>query len=688
MKRYIFLLPIFLLLVASANAYSPAKVISLLQSYDVPNGIINSLQFVNLSYSGYNYTALYSKSTGRLFFVVNLTGNYSFVLNQTSIFNIIRNYTEEKAFMAANFPKLKALLFNYTNSSNPSLHDCLVETGLSTGVSCTVQNNCLACQSVPSCNKILYETNGGTGVFGEGIAAFAVGYNNYASNMSIFNSSIATINASNAQYKLHGIESAIANIFNMTKSFVTNPIFPLPPNVTNAQRAYCMYYMNYSSATPPWYCQSIGYCGNLYYNSTVKNSIISYMYYINTLPLRDEQVMAIAKNASTTTYAYVMPILEKEKAAQFNAIMNTTLANYSSLVASASALLSHVSNATLLARLNALEGAYANFTSNYMLMNLSGENKTLALMVKSLSEAYAPLNESYANVLSLARNNTKLLLEAQMSSPVPSKGLASASFEELGINSQLSGKISNLSAMEASLISISKIAKSLYSAPLPSILRSFDGIFAKGLSNSFHLPYSTAVALVPAFSALLSFIIGMILFALLAFFYSYMKMHHKVVLNRRTKKNWRNLFLIALALVLVYVALTYVLASSANAFTPISPFQNAVKASPYIAIVINGTPNINVYECASEISAMAHAMNKTPVIVSFHNGLCSVGNYTLTQEQCFSSYAQMGVPMVVLTSSSNDSISVYSFYGSYMLANGDSAFMTACYPALLLSPKS
>ena len=138
-------------------------------------------------------------------------------------------------------------------------------------------------------------------------------------------------------------------------------------------------------------------------------------------------------------------------------------------------------------------------------------------------------------------------------------------------------------------------------------------------------------------------------------------------------------------LIVIYMAATYLLASSANAFTPISSFQSAVKASPYLAIAINGTPNINTYECASELSKEALAMNKKPLVISFSNNLCMVGNETLTEQQCFNSYAQLGVPIVVLNSSSYDSMSAYSFYGSYLLANGDSSFMTSCYPALLLS---
>ncbi|MEM3753791.1 MAG: hypothetical protein QW778_04295 [Candidatus Micrarchaeaceae archaeon] len=677
-----FAIPILSLLLFSMGYAVSPQINLLLQSYNVNSSLINALQQQNITYANANYAALYNN--GRLYFVYDYNTG-SFLTNSTQIFFIIKNYTLANSLKLANFSSLALLVQRYAATSAAPLTDCLVETGLSRGLTCTLSNYCQSCQEVPSCNMAMYKTDGPSGPLGLGIMKFESQYNWLNSSYNNLYANINSINISNAQYKLSAINAELANISNLTSTIYMNPIFPPTANITNAQLSTCIYYSN--PATAPWYCTALGYCQFTSYNYSMLNQIMARSFYINSLPITDAQIMGIAQNASNYTNSVIVPVLNAQKFALLGRILNTTLANYTATYGTALLLLSHISNSSLLNAVRAINSSYTYTLANYLSMNLSAENKTLANEFSTLKSLVGSLNSTYSYMLGYARNNTALLLKAQLSTQSPNPKLAQMGIEQLAINNELLGRISNTTALMGRMAGIRAYAAPLASAgfSLTSLVRAIDAPFARSVAYSLNMPYATAVAAMPALAALLSLLIGMVFILLIAFFYARLKLKRRLRLSRRVRRNWHLLFAMAGAIVIIYVAATYAFAANANSFATPSAFDNALKGSQHVAIVINGTPSLSIYQCASIISKSLIAMHKEPNIVSLVGKTCTVGNLTTTANYCLNYYSVRNIPIIELTNSSMASIGIYSFYGSRMSIAGNSTFMNACYPALLLS---
>ena len=144
------------------------------------------------------------------------------------------------------------------------------------------------------------------------------------------------------------------------------------------------------------------------------------------------------------------------------------------------------------------------------------------------------------------------------------------------------------------------------------------------------------------------------------------------------------LFGIVWIFIILYVGLTYLYASEANTFAPISAFDSAVAQSHYVVVALNGTPSLSQYQCASLVSKNLISMGKGPVLIYINNNTCTVGSNSVSLSTCMNYYARSGIPMVILTNSNSSLIKPYSFYGSYLAFNGNESIMNACYAALLL----
>ncbi|MDE1855578.1 MAG: hypothetical protein KGH57_04675 [Candidatus Micrarchaeota archaeon] len=677
-----------------SSAYSLSEVNSLLASYNVPGAIISSLQPVDLSYSGNHYLGMYNGSYP--YFIVNLTGQYSLVVNTTAIYNIIKGYTLNVSLSKINFSALHKQMLLYERSGATPINDCLYETGLSSGATCTVANYCASCLSIPLCKCLLTSygcpagttaPGGGTsGIFGKGIITFEGQYATMNSSFNSFLGATNSINSTNVLSSLARANAAFANITNLTHSIFLNPIFPPNSNVTPNQVAGCSSYTNQSIA--PWYCSALGYCENVNYNYTRLAYISNLLANINKQPLSNTQIFSLAFNVSANESTYAYPILSKERLAALNKTLNKTVPGYGALVNASVSLLGHVVNVTLRNQLNALMSNYVNVTTNYFYANLSKANITLSTQYSAVQATYSSLNASYTDIVDGARNNTARVIELQLSSSSTSSAITDLALAQLALNSQISaGGLTNLSLLDKQVDALSVKAMQYSTSPLTftEIARGTDSPFIRGLASTLGLSYAGAVGLAPLLGSILSLIIGIVIVVALFFMRSYLGLHHKLRTDRRTAQNWRRIFLGLGVIVFIYFIVTYSLLQGASASAPFSAFQSAYRSASYAVVAINGTPTISEVTCASKISAVAVAGNKTAVVAGFKNGICAVGNTTSTVDSCMNFYAKANIPVIVLTNSSSSSLGIYSLYGTVLRVSGNSTVMNDCYVSLLLN---
>ena len=667
---------------SSANT-THQQLSSLLSSYNVSAQMINQLTYVNTTYGKNTYTIVYEGSTP--YFLINTTNSqYNFVLNSSVISSIINNETFAILEKEINFNALSQGLTAYMDTSSSSLNDCLVETGLNRGVSCTLGNYCESCSLVPSCNKVLFATNGPTGVFGEGIISFQQSYYALERNLSTFyfysnESNITNASSSDLVKDAQAVTSAYNNISAITKTLYQNPIFPPTQNANLAScNGFGSLSINVSSSSGPWYCNAIGYCQFLSYNYTMLNNLNALSSSINSQLPTQSKINQIAQGVATTENQFIVPTLVKQKKALYLTEISTNLSSYNNVVNGSTLLLTHIQNTTLSNKLSELKSSYSNLENNYLSLNVTVYSKNLSSQLSYVTTLYDHLNRTYSDLLDKAQNNTVLLIGAQLMSP-SSQTLSQYAFEQNKLNSQLSSSISNVTQVNDSLNSISKNVSYANGLDISfqSLSRGIDGPFVSLMSGALNLNYAQTISSVPILSALFSLIIGLIILAIIFVYYMKLKSSHKIRLTHHTLRAWRMLFIIALIIIAVYVILTYAVAASANSSASLSSFSSALSSSHSVIIVMNGTQTPSLTLCAAEINSTAKSLDLSSKIYTISGSSCSPG--LMNTSECMNSFARAGVPVISMSIANSSSINLYSMYGTVLSIKGTNQFINSCY---------
>ncbi len=682
MRNIFLFMASFLILASLSYAYSIQELNSTLYFYNVSSSLLKTLTHVNITYDGNTYVALYKGNTPNLYFLINTTGGgFSFITDYNEIALLTNNETLKIAINQSKptMDSLTSLLGFYLNSSASTLNDCVIETGLNRGFTCTVDNNCQSCLFVPNCNRVLYATNGPTGVFGEGIIAFEASYNLLLASESTFYSSIANISASNADSYRNKISSAISSIILTTGNFSNNPIFPAP---SYANFALCgttagAGTSNLSSTTGPSYCNAISYCEALTYNNTISSRLSAALAEFENAPFSSQQLLTIAKNASSLENQYVIPTVRKEKLAALNKFLESNLSAYNTTVTASAVLLSHTYNSLLSSSLYALQSNYTYVEENYLSANLNTYNKSLYNGLKNLTIIYDQVNITYAAILAKAKANTAALIAAQLESPAAIK-LINLSYEELALNNVVASKIDNATVVSQNLSKVSSAAEA-YIGPtisLVGVARAVDGPFATFMGKVLGLSYSSGMGLSAVFSVILSLIISVAVFLVFYYFYYDLKKTKRLLINSKTRRNWNSIFIILIAGIATYIILTFLFSSAANSTPSISAFHGSLLASKSVVIAINGNTSAALSSCASKIASSANALGKTIILANITSSKCTLNGKNSTS--CISPYFYNDTPVVMLSNGVYPYINMYSFYGTMLSISGNSNFLSLC----------
>ena len=686
------MLKYLVLLALLAASVSAASYSSVLARYNISSSVTSILVPVQLHLNGANYTLLYLH--GNPYLLANDT-NGTLVFSSNTAYAVAGNYITANALNSPYIHEAYIQMQNYEASSASSINDCVQETGLAgaTGSNtCTDSNYCASCGTIPVCKKVLSATNGPLGAFGQGIMQFEAQYSNLTSDYATFYSSTEYINVSNAQSSVTDMNNAFSGIKAITEKIYQNPIFPPTKNLTASSFAQCNIpgniglRSNLSSSSGPWYCNAVGFCAYTTYNYSALSSISSLLSNISALPISNAAVTKIAANLSNTAYLYYKPILYKQKSTVYAHILNTTLFGYGKLVNNSLNLSTHISNSTFVGSLSALQKSYANLSSDYVNLNLTSYNKTLASQMSSLNSQYKTVNATYSSIKKLSEANTKLILTYQLDSNSPPSQLSALAFSEYSINNQVSSKISNTKTTYSQLQSINQSlhAMSVQAPLLPEITRAFDSGIITAIEAGMSAPYAIKVASVPAYAALISLIIDLILLAILFAIYMRLNRKHHINAKPEARRNWHIIFALAVILIILDVAATYSSAMQASSFTTASSFAASVNSAKTVLIINNGT-SAGITNCSRQLSAALSSEGKTASVISISStGLCTINGFVGNESSCINHAAVESYPAIVLSSSNSSSINTYSFYGSALFVSGSDSFLNQCIPAQLI----
>lgn len=683
-KLYHVMAMLVLLSVASASANQTRQSLdSFLSSFNISASTENALSYTNFSYSGGNYSLAYY--TGSPYLLINTTSGYSFVLNPASISSIIAPTIIQSSLGNINESYLSSAMLAYNKSSAAPINDCLTETGLNQpNATCTAANFCESCRAVPICGGVqatpasMLSQTGYNGPFQVGIEHFESNYTALISNLTKYNNALALLGSvPTAQSGLSELNSAFANLTSITEIIYQNPIWTPTNNQPSCNPAL-------PPNQQPWYCVAYGFCGSINYNYTLLNNIQNYINRINAMPISQSSISSIAQSISNTGNKYAAVIIASDELKQRNHILNTTLLGYNGIIYGVDSLSIDISNSLLASKESTLEANYSMLINSYTTANLVSLNESLYKQYSALKSLYASLNFSYYSALKVSQNNTALLISLESESSTPRPQVIALSFQEANLNDMLTSKPSDITTIAANLSALNKqIAAVPHTTDVPSeIARSAGSPLATAIlgASSFSngVKYAPLAATVPA--VVISVIVLLALFTL----YKKLHRHGRIRRTRKTSKNWKILFVVAIIVLLIYIYVSYSSAVAANSSASLTDAASAIGSAKTVAIAINGTSNPYLAACESKIAGVLSNQSKKVYKISINGQACNTGSGVVTTDSCLGQYAYSGVPVIILTNSSRNLLTAYSFYGTILSQSGNQQFTNSCLASLFL----
>ncbi|MDE1856686.1 MAG: hypothetical protein KGH98_01225 [Candidatus Micrarchaeota archaeon] len=649
----------------------------------ISNSTISGINFTNVTVGNSLYSI--GHVTANNYFIVNATsGKFSFVTSNATAFSVLSPYLYGIYYPSnATLASLSTTMSAYIKKANSTgLAECLLETGYTSGFTCTLANTCYSCSTAPICKKALNDFGGPTSTFGYGIMNL---YQNYSILNRSYNQYFAAlngINRSNIISRASVLYNSIKSITATTTNFSRITVFPPPSNVTPTTIATCS---NYAVTNLPWYCAMTGFCSTPTFNSTATNSITATVTGILDSPISNATVRAWAGNATSLAFSYYLPVLREQNGALFNRSIATLYPEYNSSVANATALLKNLQSASLSASLANLEKGFASFVSAGASQNVTVVTTQMKGLLSNLTAQYRVLAANFTPTYNLAVNNTQKLIIGQLNYQSVPSGIAQLASEQQALDLKLKGNLntSELSSIRAQLQSISSQLNFYVPTSLPLMVKSFDSGFVNAMLSGQQINPASKIAAAPGYAAMLSFIIGIVILALI-----YFATYHRF--NRRGKlrhtpgahKAWRLLFIVLFIIVLAYAYETYALSSQANAFLPISSFVQQAGSQASLVIGVNGSANSSVSQCIAALNHTASTMSKAVQVISISaNYSCSVSVHGLTYggQSCYDYILSSGTPMVFIDSVPHTTSLIYKgLYGTVLYASGQAANGASC----------
>ncbi|MGB9703637.1 MAG: hypothetical protein ACPLXS_02920 [Candidatus Micrarchaeales archaeon] len=623
-------------------------VLSLL-SFTIASNYLWVGNYTNQSYSFFNITF-----EGKKYALISLQNQYllwnysskNYVTNSSIAFNVIKNYYTNlsNSLIQAQKPTIIAKINSFVNGFWRSFYDCYSLLGLTSGLSCTVANWCVACTTVPSCNAYINPMPNVPGS-GSGGKIFVVWASIFASDSQIQNKSIRDL--------INSVSSMNVSNFNSNFLIANKSIYLISRVVRNMT-------LNGILNMSPTRYDTFGYCLPIQYNRTLLSQINSSLYYIYSQVYTDAKIQNIAKNIETTTMQLIIIPQQKKEFALYQAQFSLINRNYTNSVLNATNALKIFRFSQLQKDLNALKLNYSYFNST--ISNVSIAHSLLRSLINRV-------NEESSLVLNLSKNINATLNQTFKKSFV---------YYIESSNSTYLEKLRNISSSlpyatyENAAIAYSSILN--YSSTLDNLLKN-DFVFyikkfikstfgfGRVFSKNIYLSNTISLAI---YSIFVISIASLIIYTPI-YYYKKLKKKRKIKVNAKSRRNWYTLFvlisIIVGALAIFFIFLGYTLTVKA----PYALFAEELSKK---ALILVATNNKEANACASSI---AKNLNASFALINFTSGVCSINNSTFEKEHCLKNS-----PTIIIQISNFTKITPVSFASSYLIIQGNSSFFSAC----------
>jgi len=607
-----------------------------------------SYSLLNISFEGNNYALI---KLGDNYLLWNYSSK-DYVTNSAVAFEVIKGYYINVSQNLIQQQKQQILnqINSFVNGFWKSFYDCYSLLGLTSGLSCTVANRCLACTTVPSCNAYinLIPNVPGSGSGGE---IFVIWASIFASDsqlqdQSITNlkNSIATLNYSNFANNIQVAQNSISLLSKVIRNMTLNGILNASPTRRD----------------------TFGYCLPINYNRTLLSKINSSINSLASQVYTTQKIQNIANNIETTTkQVVIIPQQQREFAAYYEqfSLINR---NYTNAVANATMALKIFKFDLLQKTLNALKANFSYYNST--ISNVSQAHTVLRGLINKINEESAlvfglsqnistNLNSTLkkAFVYYADTSNASYLMALQNIS----RSLASATYENAAI--------AYMKILNYSTTLDQKLGKGFDYYIKLGIKRLFG--FGRVFSRNIYLSNTISLAIYSSFVAIIA--IGIAYYPI--HYFKKLKKKRKIRVNLKTRRNWYTSFVIISLIVGAIAAYFIFLGYSLTVKAPYSLFEEELSKK---AMVLVATDDYYANNCAS---AIANKLNATLASINLSTGVCSIGNNTVEQSRCLETS-----PTIILKLSNSTRITPVSFASSYLIVEGNSTFYSLCDISKLL----
>ncbi len=660
-----------------------------LSSY-ISNKILNLSIFYKLNLNNNSYILIKLNNNVKTLIFVNTSHNKYLLITNNKTIHILFN----SIFLKTNFINKTSLLklnhqMNlFKNESNGSLYtgiySCLYRIGLTNqNSSCTLNNYCGSCGSVPICHDSLEAYGGPNSPFGFGLINFSKEYNKLKANYSNYFSILSIINNSNFKQKLLLLNSTTNNISSISKTMPQNPIFPVNQSIS-ALRSTCNYSL--PILQQKWYCVGTPqFCPAITFN----NTLITHIHQIISTTVAKTSISEITNNSILLAHKYSNIAIQKHNQTQFNNFINSIYYNYNSILVQSNQLLSKTNFTNLSNSLITLEVVFSNIKNNGVHQNISTTSKKFNKILHNVTQQYKIANTLYYSILNISNNNTIILLRDELNyKKIPYK-LAYYASQQQKINLRLNNKI-NLNPNSANQLfdSLNSIKSNLSLIPLPSYyLLSFTKNsampFVKILLLS-NIPINIKIQFASILIPIFFLIIGAIIIILIYILYLILKAKHKINVNQKVKRSWFILFIILILFVLIFAYISFILAHQANTFLPLNQFINQMNKSNSIAIAANTMIlNTSQNNCINLLKNNIENKNKTFIFININSACNFISNTT-----CISNVLNKNIPLISINPNSLTFMSYKGLYGNILYVNNSTINSDCLINKLLIHIKN
>jgi len=601
-----------------------------------------SYSLLNISFEGKNYALITLKNNYYLLW------NYSskdYVTNSAVAFNVIKGYYVNISQNLIQQQKQQILnqINSFVNGYWKSFYDCYSLLGLTSGLSCTVANWCLACTSVPSCNAYINPMPNVPGS-GAGGKTFVIWASIFASdsqlqNQSITNlkNSIATLNYSNFANNIQVAQNSISLISKVIRNMTLNGI------LNSSSKRY----------------DTFGYCLPINYNRTLFSKINSSINSLASQIYTTQKIQNIANSIETSTKQIVIIPQQQKDFAKYQEQFSLINRNYTNAVLNATAALKIFKFTLLQNNLNALKANYSYYNST--ISNVSQAHAVLRDLINKINEE-TPLIFALSQNISSSLNTT--LKKAFVYYIDTSNSTYLSALQN--ISKSLVG-----STYENAAIAYMEILN--YSNSLNNIGKGFDYYIKLGIKRLFGFGriFSRNIYLSNTISlAIYSAVIIILALVIIYLPIHYFKEQRKKRVIRINAKTRRSLYVSVaiISLVVGAIAVYFIfLGYSLTVQAPYSLFEEELSKKPLVLIA---TSDYFANNCGL---AIANKLNASLAIINFTTGVCNINNSSYSQEHCLENS-----PAIILELSNSTKITPVSFASSYLIVEGNSTFFSSC----------